>query len=313
MATFWEPTPPAAGNTPAGNTATASGPASPPPADHAAPAAKHQVRAARAISSMHTIDRRCSAARVASWNPPGAIDDQRASGPVRDGGGDCSGGTGVAAKALTRPCLARRPDRGGDPCGHGVADSAGRGRCRHGGADKPAHRRSGPPTDRRRDRAGRMSSAVIRAAQTRGSVEHVDVPGHVQHRNASYWAGLNVQLVVPQGGESDHAALPALAPAAALRPRSAALRASTSPDPRFRPPNKTVTGDDEGTLSAGSRKPGRCSASGHSPSGFCGEARTLADHIVDLPGRPGNCTADELSRVADQEPEPVGFSVEVHE
>jgi hypothetical protein len=56
------------------------------------------------------------------------------------GGGDCSGGTGVAAKALTRPCLGGGPIEVGTYAGHGVADSGGRGRGRHGGKQgEPAH------------------------------------------------------------------------------------------------------------------------------------------------------------------------------
>jgi hypothetical protein len=89
----------------------------------------------------------------------------------------------------------------GTYAGHGVADSAGRGRARHGGKqDEPAH---SAEADLRQidDEIGR--SGVQRRDEggaDEGECEQVDVPGHVQHRNTSYWAGLNVQLVVPQGG-----------------------------------------------------------------------------------------------------------------
>ena len=56
------------------------------------------------------------------------------------GGGDCGGGGGVAVKALTGPGLCGGPVEVGTHAGHGVADSAGRGRARHGGKqDEPAH------------------------------------------------------------------------------------------------------------------------------------------------------------------------------
>ena len=48
------------------------------------------------------------------------------------GGGDCGGGVGVAAKALTEPGLRGGPVEVGTHAGHGVADSGARGRCRHG-------------------------------------------------------------------------------------------------------------------------------------------------------------------------------------
>jgi hypothetical protein len=84
------------------------------------------------------------------------------------GGGDRGGGVGVAAKALTGPGLRGGPVEVGTHAGHGVADSAVRGRARHGGThDGSAHPAEADlrPID---DEAGRVSSTVMRAAQTRG-------------------------------------------------------------------------------------------------------------------------------------------------
>jgi hypothetical protein len=117
------------------------------------------------------------------------------------GGGDCGGGVGVAAKALTEPGLRGGPVEVGTYAGHGVADSAARGRCRHGGKhDEPAHPAE---ADLRQIDDEVARSGVQRGEEggaDEGECEHVDVSGQVQHCNTSRWAGLDVEMVAPHGG-----------------------------------------------------------------------------------------------------------------
>ena len=104
----------------------------------------------------------------------------------------------MAAKALTGPGLGGGPVEVGTHAGHGVADSAARGRCRHGGKQaEPAHPAE---ADLRQIDDEVARSGVQRRDEggaDEGECEHVDVSGQVQHRNTSHWAGLKLGSSYP--------------------------------------------------------------------------------------------------------------------
>jgi hypothetical protein len=89
------------------------------------------------------------------------------------GGGDRGGGGWVAAKALTGPGLCGGPVEVGTHAGHGVADSAARGRARRGGKQRePAHSaeadlRSRPSCGRCYDAPGRRAASTPKPTDSR--------------------------------------------------------------------------------------------------------------------------------------------------
>ena len=104
----------------------------------------------------------------------------------------------MAAQALTGPGLRGGPIEVGTHSGHGVADSAGRGRARHGGKQDDPRTPQKWISDRSTTRSAGGVQRGDEGGADEGECEHVDVPGHVQDRkDSSDWDSLKLGSSYP--------------------------------------------------------------------------------------------------------------------